>query len=218
MGQKVHPKGLRLKIVDDWNAKWFAVGKEYTKRLAEDLKIYNFLKKELTGAGLAKIGIERFANKLKIVLYTSKPAVIIGAKGVNKEKLESKLKKFLNRDDITLFIQDIKHPETVAQLVADRIAEQLEKRISFRKAMKKAMDLAFRRGVKGIKVQCSGRLGGADMARTEWYLEGRVPLHTLRAQIDYGFSEANTKVGKTGVKVWLFHKEVLKGDDVALDF
>lgn len=217
MGQKVHPKGLRLKIVDDWDAKWFAAGKGYTDKLNEDLKIYNFLKKELFSAGIAKIGIERFANKLKIVLHSSKPAIIIGPKGVNKEKLESKLKKFLNRDDITLFIQDVKQPEVVAQLVAERIAEQLEKRISFRRAMKKAIELAFKKGAKGIKIQCSGRLAGADMARTEWYLEGRVPLHTLRAQIEYGFTEANTKVGKTGVKVWLFHKEVLKGDDVAID-
>ena len=216
MGQKVHPKGLRLKIVEDWDAKWFAKGGTYTDKVQEDLKIYSFLKKELYSSAIAKIAIERYTNKVKIVVHSARPATIIGQKGVAKEKLENKLKKFLNRNDISLFIQDVKSPETVAQLVAERIAEQLEKRISFRRAMKKAIELAMKKGAKGIKVQCSGRLAGADMARTEWYLEGRVPLHTLRAQIDYGKATANTKVGKSGVKVWIFHKEVLKRDDDTL--
>ncbi|HPN30672.1 MAG TPA: 30S ribosomal protein S3 [bacterium] len=217
MGQKVHPKGLRLKIVEDWDAKWFAKGKSYTERLGEDMKIYNFIKKELYNACISKISIERYSKRVKIVIHTSRPAIIIGPKGVNKERLEERLKKFLKRDDITLFIHDIKNPEIVAQLVAERIAEQLEKRVSFRRAMKKSIELAQKKGAKGIKVQCSGRLAGADMARTEWYLEGRVPLHTLRAQIDYGYAIANTKVGKTGVKVWIFTGEILKGDDAIVE-
>ncbi len=217
MGQKVHPKGLRLKIVDDWDAKWFAKGANYTAKVQEDLKIYTFLKKELYNSAVARITIERYTNKVKIVIHSARPATIIGQKGVTKEKLENKLKKFLNRTDISLFIQDIKKPEIVAQLVAERIAEQLEKRVSFRRAMKKSIELALKNGAKGIKVQCSGRLAGADMARTEWYLEGRVPLHTLRAQIEYGQATANTKVGKTGVKVWIFLKEIIPGADAAIE-
>jgi small subunit ribosomal protein S3 len=209
MGQKVHPKGLRLKIVEDWDSKWFADGKDYTTKLSDDFKIYKFLDKELQRSNIAKVSIERYAKKVKVVIHSSRPAAIIGPKGVNKEKLERKLKAYLNRDDISVFVKDVKSPEVVAQLVAERVAQQLEKRVAFRRAMKKSIDMAMKKGAKGIKVSCSGRLGGAEMARTEWYLEGRVPLHTLRAKIDYGFAEANTKVGKVGVKVWIFMKEII---------
>jgi len=214
MGQKVNPRGLRLKIVEDWNAKWYGKGKDYSDKLEEDLKIYDFLNKKLKNAAVGKITIDRFSKKVRIKIFSSRPARIIGPKGVNKEKLELELKKFLGKDYITIFVQDIKVPELNANIVAQRVAEQLERRVAFRRAMKKSIEYTMKKGAKGIKVACAGRLGGAEMARTEWYLEGRVPLHTLRAKIDYGFAEANTKVGKIGIKVWIFKGEIIKGGEV----
>ncbi|GAW90904.1 30S ribosomal protein S3 [Calderihabitans maritimus] len=208
MGQKVHPKGLRIGIIKSWDAKWYAGKKDYEKLLHEDLKIRRYIKEKLYNAGISTVEIERAANRVKITIHTAKPGIVIGRGGAEVEALRQELEKMTGRQ-ININIVEIKKPELDAQLVAENIAAQLEKRISFRRAMKQAVSRAMRMGAEGIKVACSGRLGGAEMARTEWYSEGKVPLHTLRADIDYGFAEASTTYGKIGVKVWIYKGEVL---------
>ena len=207
MGQKVNPNGLRLGINKDWQSRWFAT-KDYAKFLNEDIKIRSVLDDQLANAGISKIEIERSAEEIKVDVHTSKPGVVIGKRGTNINDIRDMIQKEVSKN-IQLNIIEIKKPEMIAKLVAEGIASQLEGRVSFRKAMKKAVSLALKTGAKGIRVQCSGRLGGAEMARTEWYREGRVPLHTLRADIDYGFTEANTTFGKIGVKVWIYLGDVL---------
>jgi small subunit ribosomal protein S3 len=207
MGQKVNPNGLRLGINKDWQSRWFAT-KDYAKFLNEDIKIRSVLDDQLANAGISKIEIERSAEEIKVDVHTSKPGVVIGKRGTNINDIRDMIQKEVSKN-IQLNIIEVKKPEMIAKLVAEGIASQLEGRVSFRKAMKKAVSLALKTGAKGIRVQCSGRLGGAEMARTEWYREGRVPLHTLRADIDYGFAEANTTFGKIGVKVWIYLGDVL---------
>jgi len=207
MGQKVNPNGLRLGINKDWQSRWFAT-KDFAKFLDEDIKIRSVLNDQLANAGISKIEIERSAEEIKVDVYTSKPGVVIGKRGTNINDIRDMIQKKVSKN-IQLNIIEIKKPEMIAKLVAEGIASQLEGRVSFRKAMKKAVSLALKAGAKGIRVQCSGRLGGAEMARTEWYREGRVPLHTLRADIDYGFAEANTTFGKIGVKVWIYLGDML---------
>jgi small subunit ribosomal protein S3 len=208
VGQKVHPKGLRLGIIKDWDAKWYAGKKEFATLLHEDLKIRKHLKKRLFTAGIAGIEIERTANRVKVTIRTAKPGVVIGRGGAEVESLRKDLEKMTGRQ-VNLNIIEIKKPEIDAQLVAENIAAQLEKRISFRRAMKQAVTRAMRLGAEGIRIACAGRLAGAEIARTEWYAEGKVPLHTLRADIDYGFAESNTTYGKIGVKCWIYKGEVL---------
>jgi len=207
VGQKVHPKGLRIGIIRDWDSRWYA-GKDYKSLLHEDLKIRDYIKKRLYQAGISHIEIERAANRLKIIVHTAKPGVIIGRGGTEVEALRKQL-EILTRKQVNLNIVEIKRPELNAQLVAENIASQLEKRISFRRAMKQAVGRAMRLGAQGIRIACGGRLAGTEIARTEWYSEGKVPLHTLRADIDYGFAEANTTYGKIGIKVWIYKGEVL---------
>lgn len=209
MGQKVNPIGFRLGIIKTWDSRWYAKA-DYAKLLHEDLKLKAFLKKRLFHSGVSKIEIERAANKAKINIFTARPGLIIGKKGSEVETLKKELAK-LTDNEIYLNIQEVRKPELDAQLVAENVALQLERRIAFRRAMKKSVTSALKFGAKGIKITCSGRLGGAEMSRTEWYREGRVPLHTLRADIDYGFSEAKTTYGLIGVKVLIFKGEVLPG-------
>ncbi|MBK5100339.1 MAG: 30S ribosomal protein S3 [Desulfobacteraceae bacterium] len=207
MGQKVHPIGFRLGIHRNWDSRWFA-GKEYSDFVLEDHKIRRFLKKRLFQAGVARIEIERAANKVRIRIHTARPGIVIGKKGVEIEKLKKDLEKKFPRD-IIIDIQEVRKAEVEAQLVAENVALQLVRRIAFRRAMKKSVSAALRFGAQGIKIACSGRLGGAEMARREWYREGRVPLHTIRADIDYGFAEAFTTYGVIGVKVIIFKGEIL---------
>jgi small subunit ribosomal protein S3 len=207
LGQKVNPIGLRLNITRSWESIWYA-DKDYSKYLLEDQAIRKYLKKRLFHAGIARINVERTGEKLRVKLHTARPGIIIGKKGVEIEALKKDLDKLTNRESV-IDIQEVRRPEADAQLVAENVAMQLERRIAFRRAMKKAVNTALRFGVKGIKISCSGRLGGAEMARREWYREGRVPLHTLRADIDYGLAEAKTTYGIIGVKVWIFKGEVL---------
>ena len=207
MGQKVNPVGLRLGYIKKWQSVWYT-DKKYSEVLHEDLQIRKYLKKKLYHAGIAKIEIERAANKAKVNIYSARPGVIIGKKGSEIEKLKSEIEKF-SKSEIIINILEVRKPEVDAQLVAENVASQLEKRVAFRRAMKKCVGYALKFGAKGIKIACSGRLGGAEMSRAEWYREGRVPLHTLRADIDYGFTEANTADGLIGVKVFIFHGEVL---------
>jgi small subunit ribosomal protein S3 len=207
MGQKVNPNGLRLGINKDWQSRWFAT-KDYAKFLYEDIRIRKVLDEQLANAGISKIEIERTAEEIKVDLFTSKPGVVIGKRGTNINDIRLVIQKEVSKN-IQLNIIEVKKPEIIAKLVAEAIASQLVGRVSFRKAMKKSISLALKAGAKGIRVQCAGRLGGAEMARTEWYREGRVPLHTLRADIDYGFAEANTTFGKIGVKVWVYLGDVL---------
>ena len=209
MGQKVNPIGFRLGIIKTWDSRWYAKA-DYAKLLHEDLKLKEFLKKRLYNSGVSKIEIERAANKAKINIFTARPGLIIGKKGSEVETLKKELAK-LTDNEIYLNIQEVRKPELDAQLVAENVALQLERRIAFRRAMKKSVTSALKFGAKGIKITCSGRLGGAEMSRTEWYREGRVPLHTLRADIDYGFAEAKTTYGLIGVKVLIFKGEVLPG-------
>ena len=216
MGQKVHPNGLRLGINKYWNSVWFANKKDYVNNLMEDIKIRKYLKNRLKLAGVSQINIERMGLKVKITINTSRPGIVIGKKGAEIEKLKGELAK-LTKSDINLGIKEIKKPETDAQLIADNIALQLERRVAFRRAMKKAVLQAIKSGTQGIRVACSGRLAGADMARTEWYIRGRVPLQTLRADIDFGFSEALTTYGLTGVKVWVFKGEVIEDKNKNLE-
>ena len=208
MGQKVNPHGLRVGVIKDWESKWFAEPENFADALVEDYKIREFLKKKLYHAGVSKIQIERTTGRVKVIVYTAKPGVVIGKGGAEIEKLKVELAKFSNQK-ILVDIKEVKRPDSDAQLVAENIAQQLENRISFRRAMKSCMGRAMKAGAKGIKTSCSGRLGGADMARTEFYSEGNSPLQTLRADIDYGFAEANTTYGKIGVKTWIYHGEVL---------
>jgi small subunit ribosomal protein S3 len=211
LGQKVHPTGFRLGIIRDWTSKWFAEGDEYSEWLHEDLRIKRFLREEIGHTGVSRIEIERMAKKVKITIYTAKPGIVIGKRGQGIERLKGELKEITD-NEIFLNIQEVRKAELDATLVADNIATQLERRVSFRRAMKKAVQTAMKFGAQGIRVNCAGRLGGAEMSRREWYLEGRVPLHTLRADIDYGFSEAATTYGSIGVKVWIFKGEVLEAE------
>ena len=208
MGQKVNPIGLRLNITRSWESIWYA-DKGYAKYLLEDQEIKKYLKKRLFHAGIARINVERTGEKIRVKLHTARPGIIIGKKGVEIEALKKDLDKLTNRESV-IDIQEVRRPEADAQLVAENVAMQLERRVAFRRVMKKAVNTALRFGVKGIKISCSGRLGGAEMARREWYREGRVPLHTLRADIDYGLAEAKTTYGIIGVKVWIFKGEVLE--------
>ena len=207
MGQKVNPHGLRVGVIKDWDSKWYAEDK-FADYLVEDHKIRTFLKKKLYSAGVSKIEIERASDRVKIIIYTAKPGVVIGKGGAEIEKVKKELQQFTDKK-LVVDIKEIKRPDKDAQLVAENIALQLENRISFRRAMKSCMSRTMKMGALGIKACCSGRLGGADMARTEFYTEGKIPLQTLRANIDYGFAEANTTYGKVGVKVWVYHGEVL---------
>lgn len=208
MGQKVHPVGLRLKIVKDWDSKWYANKLEYADLLHEDLQIKKMIKQRFYQAGVSRIEIERAANRAKVTIHTGRPGMVIGRGGTEVDKLRKDLEQMTGRQ-VQVNIVEIKTPETDAQLVAESIAFALERRISFRRAMRQAQQRAIRLGAKGIKVAVSGRLGGAEIARTEWSPEGSIPLHTLRADIDYGFAEADTTFGKIGVKVWIYHGEVL---------
>lgn len=207
MGQKVNPIGFRLGIHRNWDSRWFA-GREYSDYVLEDHSIRKFLKKRLFQAGVSRIEIERAANKIRIKIHTARPGLVIGKKGVEIENLKKELERKINRETM-IDIQEVRKPEVDAQLVAENVALQLVRRISFRRAMKKAVSSALRFGALGIKIGCSGRLGGAEMARREWYRKGRVPLHTIRADIDYGFAEAFTTYGVVGVKVTLFKGEIL---------
>ena len=208
MGQKVHPTGVRVGIIKDWNSKWYADSKNFADYLVEDQKIRKFLKKKLYAAGISKIEIERTAKIVKINLYTAKPGIVIGKGGAGADAVKQEVAKLIGKE-VNLNIVEVKQADTDAQLVAENIAMQLERRISFRRAMKQCMQKALKSGALGIKTAVSGRLGGADMARTEFYKEGTIPLQTLRADIDYGFAEANTTYGKVGVKVWIYKGEVL---------
>ena len=208
MGQKVHPTGARVGIIRDWNSKWYASSKNFADYLVEDQKIRKFLKKKLFAAGISKIEIERTAKLVKINLYTAKPGIVIGKGGAGAETIKADVAKLIGKD-VNINIVEVKNIDTDAQLVAENIAGQLERRISFRRAMKQCMQKATKAGALGIKTAVSGRLGGADMARTEFYKEGNIPLQTLRADIDYGFAEADTTYGKIGVKVWIYKGEVL---------
>ncbi|MBE5896218.1 MAG: 30S ribosomal protein S3 [Lachnospiraceae bacterium] len=207
MGQKVNPHGLRVGVIKDWDSKWYAED-QFADYLVEDYNIRTFLKKKLYAAGISKIEIERAAGRVKVTVYTAKPGVVIGKGGAEIEKVKSELQK-LTTEKLVVDVKEIKRPDKDAQLVAENIAQQLENRVSFRRAMKSCMSRAMKSGIKGIKTSCSGRLGGADMARTEFYSEGTIPLQTLRADIDYGFAEADTTYGKVGVKVWIYKGEVL---------
>ncbi len=207
MGQKVNPKGLRIGIIRDWDARWFA-DKNYKELLHEDVQIRKHIKQKLEMAGIDRVEIERAADRVKISIYTAKPGIVIGRGGSEIDKLRVEIEKMTGKQ-ININVVEVKRPEKSAQLVAKNVAQQLEKRVSFRRAMKQAVSRSMRMGVEGIKIMCAGRLGGSDMARTEWYSEGKVPLHTLRADIDYGFVEANTTYGKIGIKVWIYHGEVL---------
>ncbi|MFD3155622.1 30S ribosomal protein S3 [Haloimpatiens sp. FM7330] len=209
MGQKVHPHGLRVGVIKDWDAKWYADDKNFADNLIEDNKIRTFVKSKIYTAGISKIEIERAAKRVKLNIYTAKPGMVIGKGGQGIEALKKELKKIVRRKNILINIVEVKRPESNAQLVAENIASQLEKRISFRRAMKQSIQRSMRAGIKGIKTSCSGRLGGAEIARTEQYHEGTIPLQTLRADIDYGFAEADTVYGKIGVKVWVYKGEVL---------
>ena len=207
MGQKVNPHGLRVGVIKEWDSKWYAE-KDFADNLVEDHEIRTFLKKRLYSAGISKIEIERASDRVKIIVYTAKPGVVIGKGGAEIEKTKAQVQKLTDKK-VFVDIKEVKRPDRDAQLVAENIAQQLENRISFRRAMKSAMGRTMKAGAKGIKASVSGRLGGADMARTEFYSEGTIPLQTLRADIDYGFAEANTTYGKTGVKVWIYKGEVL---------
>ena len=212
MGQKTNPIGFRLGIIKSWESRWFSE-KDYSKLLQEDITIRKFLNKKLSSAGLSKVVIERPAKLAKITIHTSRPGVIIGKKGSDIEKLKKEISN-ITEGDVSINIVEIKKPELDSQLVAENIAQQLERRVAFRRAMKRAVQSAMRLGALGIRVNCSGRLGGAEIARTEWYREGRVPLHTLRADIDYGVSRANTTYGICGVKVWIFKGEKFDKDAI----
>ena len=207
MGQKVNPHGLRVGVIKDWNSKWYAE-KDFAANLAEDYKIREFLKKRLYSAGISKIEIERASDRVKVAIYTAKPGLVIGKGGAEIEKLKAQLAKKVGKK-VLVDIKEVKRPDRDAQLVAENIALQLENRISFRRAMKSTMQRTMRAGAKGVKTSVAGRLGGADMARKETYSEGTIPLQTLRADIDYGFAEADTQYGKVGVKAWVYNGEVL---------
>ncbi|GAB1233227.1 30S ribosomal protein S3 [Ferrigenium sp. UT4] len=207
MGQKINPIGFRLSFQKNWTSKWYSNSKNFSELLLKDIEVRDYLKKKLAGAGVSKIVIERPAKNAKITIYTARPGVVIGKKGEDIEKLRAELRLRMGLPDVGLNIEEVRKPEIDAQLIAESITQQLEKRIMFRRAMKRAMQNAMRLGAQGIKIMSGGRLNGIEIARTEWYREGRVPLHTLRADIDYGFAEAKTTYGIIGVKVWVY-----KGD------
>jgi small subunit ribosomal protein S3 len=209
VGQKVHPTGLRVGIIRDWDAKWFA-DKNYANLLHEDVKIREHIRNKMANNGISKIEIERVVNRIRVNVYTAKPGMVIGRAGSGVEQLRKDLEKMTGKQ-VNINIEEIKVAELDAQLVAENVASQLERRIAFRRAMKQTVARSMRMGAKGIRIACSGRLGGAEMARTEWYLEGTVPLQTLRANINYGFAEAKTTYGRLGVKVWIYKGEVLPG-------
>lgn len=211
MGQKVHPIGFRVGILQGWESRWFAE-KEYAALLHDDIRIRTFIKKRLYHAGIAKIEIERAGNKAKINIYTARPGIVIGKKGAEIEKLKAELAQSTDRE-VYLNIHEVRRPDLDGQLVSENIALQLERRVAFRRAMKESVARAVRMGAQGIKVRCSGRLGGAEIARTEWYREGRVPLHTLRADISYGVAEGRTTYGVIGVKAWIFRGEILTKEE-----
>ena len=210
MGQKVNPHGLRVGVIKDWDSRWFAEGKDFADSLVEDYNIRKFLKKKLEPAGISKIEVERTADRVRVIIYTAKPGVVIGKGGAEIEKLKTEVQKYTTKK-LFVDIKEIKRPDRDAQLVAENIAQQLENRVSFRRALKQSMQRTMKAGALGIKAAVSGRLGGADIARSEFYSEGTIPLQTLRADIDYGFAEADTTYGKIGVKVWIYKGEVLPG-------
>src|SRR4051812_6938033 len=214
MGQKIHPVGFRLSVLRNWSSKWYANTKNFSSMLQEDIKVRDFLKQKLAHAAVGKIIIERPAKNAKITIYSARPGVVIGKKGEDIESLKGQLQRLL-RVPVHINIEEIRKPELDAQLISDSIAQQLQKRIMFRRAMKRAITNAMRLGAQGIKIMSAGRLNGIEIARTEWYREGRVPLHTLRADIDYGFSEAKTSYGVIGIKVWVFKGEILAKNDPA---
>lgn len=213
MGQKVHPTGLRIGVILNWRSRWFVKGRQFAANIKEDHHLREYLKKKLKGAGISKIEIERTANHVKLIIYTSRPGVVIGKKGVGIDSLTEDIQK-QTPNKVIVDIQEVRKPDVEAQLVAENIALQLEKRISWRRAIKKAIAGAVRRGVRGVKVKVAGRLDGAEIARSEWYTEKQVPLHTLRANIDYGTATAFTTYGTTGVKVWIYHGDVYKRKEV----
>jgi small subunit ribosomal protein S3 len=215
LGQKVNPIGLRLGIVKTWESRWFG-GRNYAEYILEDYNLRKFIKKKLFHAGVSRIEIERSAKRIRIRIYTSRPGIVIGKKGAEISQLKKDVEKMTSRE-ILIDIQEIRKPELDAQLVAENVALQIERRVAFRRAMKRGVSSAMRFGALGVKIICSGRLGGAEMARTEWYREGRVPLHTLRADIDYGFIEARTTYGIIGVKVFIFKGEILKKDQMEME-
>jgi small subunit ribosomal protein S3 len=215
MGQKVNPIGLRVGIIRTWDSRWYA-NRDYAKKLVEDLKLREFVQEHLKSAGISKVIIERAAKNTKVTVHTARPGVIIGKKGADIEKLRAQLAKRAG-GDVSLNIVEVRKPELDAQLAAEGVAQQLERRVSFRRAMKRAVQSAMRLGAEGIRINVSGRLGGADIARTEWYREGRVPLHTLRADLDYGTSEGLTTYGIIGVKVWIYKGDIMEHDPMGRD-
>ncbi len=215
MGQKVNPIGLRLGIVKTWDSRWFG-GKNYAEYILEDYKLRKFIKDKLYHAGVSRIEIERSSKRVRLRIYTARPGIVIGKKGAEISQLKKDIEKITDRE-ISIDIQEVRKPEIDAQLVAENVALQITRRVAFRRAMKRGVSSAMRFGALGVKIICSGRLGGAEMARTEWYHEGRVPLHTLRADIDYGFIDARTTYGVIGVKVFIFKGEILKKDEVEIE-
>ncbi|MGC9006281.1 MAG: 30S ribosomal protein S3 [Sulfurihydrogenibium sp.] len=211
MGQKVHPIGFRLGITQDWRSKWYADKKKYTKLLHEDIAIRNFIQEKYKAAGIAEVIIERLGDKLRVKILAARPGIVIGAKGAEVEKLNETLKKLSSASEILVNVDEVKRPELNAKLVAEDIALQLERRVTHRRAMKKAIDAAMKAGAKGIKTQVGGRIGGVDLARKEWFMAGRMPLQTLRADIDYGTARASTKYGILGVKVWIYKGDKVEG-------
>lgn len=212
MGQKVSPTGFRLGITEDWRSRWYA-DKNYAETLENDIAIRKFLEKHLSRAAVSKIEIERAGDKIKVIITTARPGIIIGKKGSEIETLKKKLEKIAN-GNVAVEVVEVKRPELDAELIAQSVAEQLEGRVAFRRAMRKAVQSAMKSGAQGIRIQCSGRLGGAEMSRREWYREGRVPLQTLRAKVDFGFATANTQMGAIGVQVWVYHGDVLPNQKI----
>lgn len=213
MGQKVSPTGFRLGITEDWRSRWYA-DKDYAKQLESDIEIRKYLDKYLARAAVSKIEIERTGDKVRIIITTARPGIVIGKKGAEIDVLRKKLEKIVE-GTVSIEVIEVKRPELDAELIAQSVAEQLEGRVAFRRAMRKAVQSAMKSGAKGIRIQCSGRLGGAEMSRREWYREGRVPLQTLRAKIDYGFATASTQMGAIGIQVWVYHGDVLPGQKMA---
>lgn len=211
MGQKVKPTGFRLGITEDWRSRWYA-GNDYAATLENDLKLRKYVEKKLSNAALSRVEIERVGDKIKVIITTARPGIVIGKKGAEVDVLRKELEK-ISGGHVSVEVIEVKRPELDANLIAQSIAEQLEGRVAFRRAMRKAVQSARKSGAQGIRIQCSGRLGGAEMSRREWYREGRVPLHTLRAMIDYGFATAHTTMGSCGIKVWVYYGEVLPGQD-----
>ena len=212
MGQKIHPNGFRLGVIRDWDGKWFAHRRKYAKNLVADQKIRGFLRGRLVNAAVSRIELVRAGENLNITIHTGRPGIVIGKKGEDIEKLRRQILEMNNQVPVQIAVEEIRKPELDARLVAENVCQQLEKRIMFRRAMRRAVQSAMRLGAKGVKVMIAGRLNGAEIARTEWYREGRVPLHTLRADVDYGFAEAHTTYGVIGVKVWVFKGEIMPGE------